>query len=310
MHLNCHTYFSLKYGTISPREFLRITEEKGVKKFAITDINNTSACLDILRLTAKSDVDPVLGIDFRNGADQLFVAIAKNNEGFQEVNEYLSTFMHSGKKIPPQAPAFKHAFVIYPYGKAEYENLRENEYVGLHHSLFNRMRFSKWKDRQDKLVILETVSFRGKRDFNAHRLLRAIDNNVLLSALPKTEEARPNEYLLSEEHLEELYQDYPQIIANSKWLLGQCSIHFEFGSEYGHKNQKNYTGNAELDYRLMRKLVYDGLAYRYDDVTEEILVRIEKELSTIKAKGFVSYFLIAWRILKYAREKEYFYVGR
>src|SRR5690606_2790562 len=34
------------------------------------------------------------------------------------------------------------------------------------------------------------------------------------------------------------------------------------------------------------------------------------ELEVIKEKGFVSYFLINWKILKYARCKGFFYVGR
>ena len=77
MYLNCHTYYSLRYGTIKPEQLLAITSKNGLQTLALTDINNTSACLDFVRLSEKYDIKPVLGVDFRNGAQQQFVMLAK-----------------------------------------------------------------------------------------------------------------------------------------------------------------------------------------------------------------------------------------
>ena len=82
MFLNCHTYYSLKYGTISPKDLLDEFRKRKVKTFALTDINNTSAILDVLRQTKDEDMKVVAGIDFRNGVQQQFIALAKNNDGF------------------------------------------------------------------------------------------------------------------------------------------------------------------------------------------------------------------------------------
>ena len=58
----------------------------------------------------------MLGVDFRNRAQQQFILIAKNNNGFYNINEYLSNFLHnSDLKIPEQAPQLEDTFVIYPY---------------------------------------------------------------------------------------------------------------------------------------------------------------------------------------------------
>ena len=70
------------------------------------------------------------------------------------------------------------------------------------------------------------------------------------------------------------------------------------------------TENETSDYELLEQLTYEGLSYRYPNPEPKIYKRIEKELSIIKQKGFVSYFLINWKILEYARSKGYFYVGR
>ncbi|MEN8885868.1 MAG: DNA polymerase III subunit alpha, partial [Winogradskyella sp.] len=59
------------------------------------------------------------------------------------------------------------------------------------------------------------------------------------------------------------------------------------------------------------ELTHSGVQYRYGhNVDKKVYDRINKELKLIKQKGFVSYFLINWKILEYARKKNYYYVGR
>ncbi len=310
MYLNCHSYFSLKYGTIPPDDLLDIFIKAGVSSFALTDINNTSTILDILRKSADKPIKIIPGIDFRNGAKQQFIGLAKNNEGLYELNAFLSYHLHTGIDIPDTAPTFEHAFVIYPYGKKQPNQLLANEFVGLRPSEYSKLIFTDWKHHTHLMVILQPVTFRNKRDFNAHRILRAIDNNTLLSRMPKTEEASPDEVFVPETMLENIFAAYPHIIYNTKALLAACYVCFEFNAENSHNNQQSYTANQALDYRLIRMLCAKGLSYRYPQADKMVTDRIEMELQTIKEKGFVTYFLIAWKILKYARAQNYFYVGR
>src|SRR5690606_7188827 len=88
-----------------------------------------------------------------------------------------------------------------------------------------------------------------------------------------------------------------------------CKIEFDFLKQTP-KNQKSFTENEDSDYEMLEKLAYDGIAYRYENPNDVIYNWIEKELAIIKQKGFVSYFLINWKILEYARSKKYCYVGR
>ena len=105
MYLNCHTYFSLRYGTIEPEWLLAIAAKNGAQTLALTDINTTSGCLEFVRLSPKYNIKPVLGVDFRNGAQQQFILIAKSNTGFYHINQYLSEFLHDSElKIPERAP--------------------------------------------------------------------------------------------------------------------------------------------------------------------------------------------------------------
>ena len=310
MYLNCHTYYSLRYGTIKPEQLLAIASENGLQTLALTDINNTSACLDFVRLSKKYKIKPVLGVDFRNRAHQQFILVAKNNVGFYNINEYLSTFLHnSDLKIPEQAPELQGTFVIYPYQHNKVYTLKNHEFIGITPQDLNQLKFSKWNTFRNKLVVLQTVSFQNKKGFNTHRLLRAIDNNTLLSKLPKSEQGQETDMMLPYNELCNTYQEFPELLKNTTSLLDNCTIEFDF-KENTPNNQKSYTNNELLDYKLLEKLTYQGLHYRYKKPGERIFKRIEKELAIIKEKSFVSYFLINWKILKYARSKGYFYVGR
>ena len=309
MYLNTHSYYSLKYGTIAPEALLQQAFQHNITVMALTDINSTSANLDFVRLAPKYHIKPVLGIDFRNGAQQQFVMLAKNNGALQQLNKYLSEFLHLDKiTIPKRAKYIADTYVIYPYQNTMMD-LEENEFMGVKPSDLNQLKFSKWQFNQEKLVVLQTVSFQHKKGFNTHRLLRAIDNNVLLSKLPKSEQGDELDVMISEKVLKDIFEEYPQIIENTQRILDHCHVSFDF-SKNAPKNQKTYSNSEELDFKLLKKLAYEGLNYRYKKLGKRVFARLEKELETIREKQFVSYFLINWKILKYARSKKYYYVGR
>lgn len=310
MYLNTHTYYSLRYGTFAPRELLENFRKLGVSRFALTDINTVSACLEVLQIAKEFNIDVSLGVDFRNGTQQQFILLAENNQGFQNINHYLSGFLMKGIPVPERAAPLAHTFVIYPFQPYLLFPLKKNEFIGVKAEDLNKLKFSPWKKQLHKLLALHTLSFQNKKGFNTHRLLRAIDNNTLLSKLPKTAQGSVNDVICSPEELEKAFCEFPELIENAQELLKRCHIQFDFSKEVPN-NQRAYTSTEELDFKLLKKLAYNGLEYRYGTTpSRQILARIEKELDIIQQKGFVSYFLINWKIVKYARSKGYFYVGR
>ncbi|MDC8003119.1 DNA polymerase III subunit alpha [Aureisphaera galaxeae] len=313
MYLNNHTYYSMRYGALSEDELLSLAQQCGCKKIPITDINNTSACLNFVRRSSEFDIKPVVGVDFRNGAEQLFVALAKNNEGFLEINNFLSHHLHNDEDIPPEAPPFENVIVIYPFEKVlllEKTKFAKHEYIGIHERELNKLRFSSLSKYRDRLVALHTVSFRGKRDYNIHRLLRAIDNNTLLSKLSEEEQGDKNDSMIPLHDFEALFSEHSYIIENTRKVLSECSITFNFSRDQKPQNLLAFTGCMKQDFELLNELCQKGLPYRYPDVDDEILKRLKKELDLIKKKGFVSFFLINWRIVQYAKENGYYHVGR
>ena len=312
--LNNHSYYSLRYGTLEPSAVLDIYAQFGYRAVALTDINCTAGIIEFSRLALKRGLKPIAGIDFRNGVRQAYVALAKNNDGFAEINSYLSRHLHAAEPIPPRAPAWDNALVVYPLerwleGVLTPENIAKHEYIGVGLRDVGKLRFTKMPVPKEKLVFMPSVTFSSKRDFNAHRLLRAIDNNTLLSKLPVEEQAHEDDRCYSPEHVREALDEFAHAFTRAEALLQACTIDFAFNGDT-HKNLLNYGSSAAEDEALLLALCREGLAYRYPDAGPEVMQRLEKELHLIREKKFVSYFLINWDIVNYARSKDYYYVGR
>lgn len=314
MYLNCHSYYSLRYGTFSEENLLSLAKASSVKHLALTDINSTSASLNFLRLCSyEKTIHPIVGVDIRNGIEQLYVLLAKNNNGYQEINIFLSKHLEEKTEFPQTANFSNDVGIIYPFEhllKLEKEIFSDNEYIGISTLDINKAKFSKLKLYKDRLVIQQPVTFRCQSGFNAHRLLRAIDLNILLSKLPKEEQGNIDHKMLPVNNLKEMYYDFENIIENTLTLAESCKVTFLFEEERENQNQATFLESTEKDYNYLRKLCFDNLANRYPQSNQVVLDRIEKELSAINTMNFVSYFLINYDIIQYAKSKDYPHIGR
>lgn len=336
MLLNCHSYYSFHYGTVSPKQLLEIAVRAGAQSVALTDVNSSAACLEFLRQSRQFNIHPVVGIDFKVKTQTKYVALARNNEGFREINKHLSQHLMHAEEIPDQAPEFQHAYVIYPLetlarvfnacGNSGHTlktcaSLRSNssplgrlggaEFIGIRPSDLARMQFSSWaKKYKHKLVVLQPMTFRGKADFNTHRLLRSINQNCLLSKLPPNQQATAKDTFWSCDMLRQAFAAFPHIIQNTERLLQNCHVGFEFGNHHVSHNQHHFLGSFQEDKERLKQLCHQQLKYRYPKPNKAVFTRLQKELDIIEQKKFFSYFLINHHIVEYAKHKGYFHIGR
>lgn len=325
MYLNCHTAFSFKYGTLQVNDLFDEAQRCGVHKLVLTEINNTASYIEMLRLCAENaphqgnltlygkeayKLDIALGIEFRRSNELLYIAIAKNNTGFEKINRFLSHHNLENKSLPDRAPGFENVFIVYPFKKIEPEELRDYEFIGIQkHELSHFALYAPYLSNKNKFVVCHPVTFASKTDFNTHRLLRAIDTNTLLSKLPEHEQARPEEMMMPEQKLEEIFEQYPELIQNTKQILDQCSIDFQMGTD---KNKKHLLGSEAKDWDYLVTETWKGFSNRYpgaegNDILEE---RIKRELDIIKSKGFCAYYLITYDLIVYANSQGFAFVGR
>lgn len=306
MFINCHSHFSFKYGTLSVDSLIEEAKSKRLDALALTDINCTAGVFPFIRAAQKAGIHPVIGIDFRNGTKQSYIGLARNQEGFYELNTHLSDHLVHKKPFKKRAPDFDHCFVIYPLPN-RFFTLRGNEYIGVHPTQLNRLISSPWFQYKDRLVMLQTATFSSKIEFNAHRLLRSIDLNTLLSKLPQEEQGDPSDRFYSYADMVSRAEGHSYLLANAQKLLEHCQFSFYFQAI---KNKRDVLGSDWEDYDFLRQETFKGALYRYPDLTPEISLRIEKELELIQQKAFTSYFLINYDIVTFAQQRNFYHVGR
>ncbi len=305
MFLNTHSWFSFKYGIMKPEALLEEAQRVGVRTLALTDIHCTAGIPDLARNAKRFDIRPVAGIEFRQGSRVLYIGLAKNNEGFQQLNELLSPHLLDGEALPERAPELSQAFFIYPFGTPFFQ-LRSDERIGIKPGDLTRLPFSPWSKRPQDLVALLPVTFRDKKDFNTHRLLRTVAKNTVVSMLPKEELASSDERFISAEEVRRIYRDVPFLIRNAEELLEQCSIAFD-GSD---KTRAVLGESAAHDREKLHSDTLQGLRYRYPKASAQETARMAHELDVIERMGFISYFLINQDIVRFARSRNFFHVGR
>ncbi|WP_312177210.1 PHP domain-containing protein, partial [Chryseobacterium sp.] len=306
MFINCHSYHSLRYGTISVKELVQQCVELEIGVAALTDINCISGIYDFHRLCEKKNIKPVVGVDIRNDNRQHYICLAKNQSGIGEINRLLTTHNCEGIDLPLHHPDLSNVFVIYPLSNFP-EKLNKNEYIGIHPEEINLLIGSKVKKYLPRIVILQPVTFKTRREYTLHKILRAIDRNTLVTKLDENDICGQNEKLIPTDELLRKYQHYPQIIENTKHLLEQCHFDFDYKTP---KNKKNFTKSKNSDIKLLKELAYKGFTKRYPDDDGKAKARMDKELTVIDQLNFCAYFLITWDIIQYSNRMGFMHVGR
>lgn len=306
MYLNCHSFHSLRYGTIPLDDLTALASRNNVTTMALTDVNTVTGIYDFVKTCTVIGIKPLVGIEFRFDGQFRYIGLAKNNAGIAEMNRFLTKHNFDGTPLPDIAPDFMDTIIIYTIETAP-GTLRENEYLGIRPSELNILFKENLKAKMDRMIILQPVTVRNQEEFILHKILRAIDRNTLITKLSDDDHCSSSEIMFDQQQLLNYYGDYPQIIRNTLHVVEQCNFTFAFNTP---RNKKFYTTDRKSDIKLLTSLAYHGLEKRYGKNNVIAKARAEKELKVIDELGFSGYFLITWDIIRYSNSMGFMHVGR
>ncbi len=306
MYLNCHSFHSLRYGTISIEDLVQKASGLGVAALALTDINTVTGIYEFYKLCKIHQVKPVVGVDIRTGNEQLYITIAQNPAGVAAINRMITAHNLEHLPFPKQSPKLEDTFIIYPFSNVP-ETLQENEFIGIRPEELNFLVRKEWKKLLHKMVVLQPITFSSKQEYNLHRILRAIDNNILVSKLTERETSQKSEVLKPAFEVLKHYKNYPQIIENTEKIFQSSHFEFDFSTP---KNKKHFTPTATSDSELLTKLAWEGFKKRFPENHPTAKARVERELKVIDELNFCGYFLITWDIVRYSISRGFMHVGR
>lgn len=165
MLLNCHSYYSLRYGTIPIQRLVQLGEQHHISTMALTDINNLSGVYEFMTACKAKSIKPVIGTEIRTENELHYILLAKNQEGFSEIGQFLTIINQGNTTISSSAPDFQNCFVIYPFSSVSH-SLKEWEYIGVRSNQLSLLYAEKWKPLMNKLIALHTVNHLNEENIN------------------------------------------------------------------------------------------------------------------------------------------------
>ncbi len=111
----------------------------------------------------------------------------------------------------------------------------------------------------------------------------------------------PELYFKSPDEMKALFAEVPEAISNTVRIADKCDLQIDFKSS---KYPAYTPPEGKTREQYLRELCAQGLRDRYGERAEndkDLMLRMEYELGVMEKAGFVSYFLIVWDFISYAR---------
>lgn len=308
MHLNVHSWFSLRYGTLSPERLAELGAQYGLRTMVLTDINNTSCAYQFTVACKARGIRPLLGIEFRRDDGRLlYVGIARHRAGWAALCRMLTEASLSDSTLPLLAPETEGAFFVYRSLPKELAAFRSDEFYGVRPEEAAGLYSSPLRRHRDRLVVFAPITVADDDGYKVHKLLRCIDRNIVLSKLQAADCALPSERPMTTGDIARAFALFPEIVTNTEALLTDCSIDLTANPS---NNRQSFTDTVGDDHKLLIKLAKGGCRRRYGSDHDRARQRVASELRVIIELGYCAYFLITWDIVRYAQSAGHFHVGR
>ncbi|HKP95409.1 MAG TPA: PHP domain-containing protein [Fibrobacteria bacterium] len=313
VHLHVHSEFSLLSGVPKIKELVAHAKALGMKSLALTDTNRMSGLILFYNECKAHNIHPILGVELNEASrpGETVVLLARDAEGYGDLCELITR-----RQKDPAAFTFAKAFAkewprlicltAFPRPlKTLCESPNRPHLYGelLRHSAEARER-GKGIEALCEAWNLPTVAagdcrFLVPADFEAHRILRAIDLNSTLSRLKAGETAPEGAWLRSGGQMDELFHDRPQALANAARIAQACNAELELGKWIMPKIHLPH--NVDPNKALARAAL-QGLWRKYGNTPRFAEARAiqEMELATIRKLGYSSYFLMVKEVRDWA----------
>src|SRR5213595_2474396 len=113
----------------------------------------------------------------------------------------------------------------------------------------------------------------------------------------------PELYFKSPDEMRALFPEHPEAITNTLAIAERINLKLEFGVS---KYPEYPVPEGKTREAYLRELCYKGLHDRYGEragTDSDLIKRLDYEVDILERTGFVSYFLIVWDFIHYAKQR-------
>ncbi|HUD70905.1 MAG TPA: DNA polymerase III subunit alpha, partial [Dongiaceae bacterium] len=342
-HLQVHSHYSLMRGTAAIDALLLATRDRGMTTMALTDIDGVYGAVRFLEMARTLGVRPILGATItpvvgpgrvatsktaagsgKAGADGRVTLLIRDAAGWSRLCRLLTrrhletTFDLTAALVDgaeglvvlsaslPLLRALHQArgprdlyLALEPAGAAAYGATRGGVLAALGEA----------RRLGVEPVAVNDVHFLDPRDFEHHRMLRAIALNTTRDRVPTDELASPSAWLKPPTEMERLVPHCPESLATAGRLAEECALAAppwsglvvprvaDLGTALSGGAVALAAARTDA-YALLVTRCDEGARRRYGAVTPAVRARLDHELAIIRDKDFADYFLVVQEIVR------------
>ena len=152
------------------------------------------------------------------------------------------------------------------------------------------------------LVATNDIHYLTEPDAKTQDLLLCIGTNSVVDDKDRMRFSCDEFYMKTPEQMSQVMADYPEALSNTLEIADKCNVSMSFGEM---KLPVFTVPDTQTEESYLREQCIVGLKERYGDlVPDEVMERLDYELSVINEKKFAAYFLIVADFVRWAKEND------
>ena len=282
-------------------------------------------------MAPRTRFDKESGIDDKLGH---LILIAKDNNGYKNLIKIVSSAFTEGYYYKPRvdmellrehneglictsaclAGFVSRAILENDFDKAkkvasEYIEIfgKDNFYIELQHNgiqeqvVANQGLIKVARELGVQMIATNDAHYLDREDSYSHEVLLCVQTGKKMIDEDRMRFGSDEFFIKTPEEMYENFKNMPELLENTVKIADRCNVTFDFG----HTILPNFDTPNNMDhYEFLKQECYKGLNKRYAEQSEELIERLEYELSVVKKMGYVDYFLIVWDFIKYAKDND------
>ena len=338
--LHCHSNFSFLDGASNPEDLIRQAAQLGYRALAVTDHNGLYGIVRFNQRAQEHGIRPIFGAEITLANDHHLLLLAKDDTGYANLSQLLTSAQLQSKK--GEAKITFDDLVSYHEGLIALSGCRlgevpsalmahdddkarrramyyrelfaaDNFYLELqHHNLpaheiLCRKLIELGRALDIPVVATNNVHYAAPEGRQLQDVLTCIKNHTTLDKADGILYPNAERYLKPPEAMIRQFARWPQAIENTGVIAERCLFSL---SKLPTSLPDFPVPDGETDDSYLKRLVYDGAAGRYGELSEVVTRQLEHELGIIQRLKLAGYFLIVWDIARYCRESGILSQGR
>jgi len=157
------------------------------------------------------------------------------------------------------------------------------------------------KELELPLVVTNDIHYLEQNQSIAHEALLCIQTQTTLNDPNRMRLQSDQFYFKDPAVMKKEFSWIPEGLANTLEVANKCNLQLRF-DKFHLPRYDTPVGKTKEEF--LKELCLMGVQSRYGGMPPDIEKRLEHELNIIKKMGFVSYFLIVWDFIHYAKQKD------